>query len=189
MTGLCHGCERLQSGEGGMAFAYVIFKDRIIKAQISWALSSCSFYIKEPSFFNFLNASHNEVLENLICFESRWIGALSPVGQHSLPSSLQAHYCPILYYSKCGSRGLQHWLHLGAWEKCRIPGPAPDLLYQNLHFHTVSGGIVCMLSEGPESIFISVARKRLGHQPHHPLGTCYVPGSPLLPSGRIFFFF
>lgn len=36
-------------------------------------------------------------------------------------------------------RKQQHQHHLGVYEKCRIPGPAPDLLHQNLPFSKAPG--------------------------------------------------
>lgn len=46
---------------------------------------------------------------------------------------LQAPHCFTSFLSKVRSRHQQHRHDLGACSKCRISGPVPDLLNQNLH--------------------------------------------------------
>ena len=48
-----------------------------------------------------------------------------------------AHSLRVLLLLSVWCLGLEHQRHLGACEKCRVAGPAQDLLKQNLYFDTM----------------------------------------------------
>lgn len=102
-------------GKDGICIPPIILKDRNTKTQISLALSPCSFYIKEPGFSHFLNASLA-----LRCYRSSFGLEVIRLQLYTLQARISSvpacglitlHYFPI----KRVAHGPTALASLGAW--------------------------------------------------------------------------
>lgn len=70
----------------------------------------------------------------------RWVEVINNVRNHYAQLSNDADLCRFafsLYFSlvtPVWSMDQHHWYHLKAYSKCRLSGPTPDFLYQNIHY-------------------------------------------------------